>query len=207
MYPTDDRPRRRRGQELDDAILDAAWAQLADSGYSGFTIEAVAERAGTSRPVIYRRWEDRDELAGAAITHAINRLPRGEPADTGSLRGDLLALLRRSNDSRGETAALLVAVVGAYHAETGRSFADLRREAFGECAARTIDEVFDRAIARGEIDPARLTPRVRAVAFDLFRHDLMMNMRPLTDAEMTGIVDEVVLPLVMPRATPSADGR
>lgn len=180
---------------------------MADSGYSGFTIEAVAERAGTSRPVIYRRWEDRDELAGAAITHAINRLPRGEPADTGSLRGDLLALLRRSNDSRGETAALLVAVVGAYHAETGRSFADLRREAFGERAARTIDEVFDRAIARGEIDPARLTPRVRAVAFDLFRHDLMMNMRPLTDAEMTGIVDEVVLPLVMPRATPSADGR
>ncbi|MFW0792528.1 TetR/AcrR family transcriptional regulator [Gordonia sp. CPCC 205515] len=196
-----DRPRRRRGQELEDAILDAAWAQLAENGYAGFTIEAVAERAETSRPVIYRRFTDRADLAGAAIKHAMNRVPRDDPPDTGSLRGDLLAYLARANDHRGEIGSLLVAVISAYHAETGRSFAELREEAFGERAGRSMDMLFDRAVARGEADPARLTPRVRAVAFDLFRHDLMMTMAPLTEEAMAAIVDEVVLPLVTPRAT------
>ncbi|MGV9713585.1 TetR/AcrR family transcriptional regulator [Gordonia sp. NPDC003424] len=195
------RPRRRRGRQLEEAILDAAWAQLAESGYAGFTIEGVAERAGTSRPVIYRRWKDREELAGAAIKHALNRRSHREPDDTGSLRGDLLAILRRANDNRGQTAALIVAIVGAYHSETGRTFADLREEAFGERATANMNAIFDRAVARGEADPARLTPRVRSVAFDLFRHDLMMSMAPLSEAAMAAIVDEVVLPLVAPRAT------
>lgn len=196
-----DRPRRRRGQVLEDAILDAAWSLLAESGYAGFTIEGVAERAGTSRPVIYRRFSDRDELAGAAIKHTLNLVPREDPPDTGSLRGDLLAYLRRVNDSRAEISSLLVAIIGAYHLETGRSFAELREEAFGERAARNLDQVFDRAVARGEADPARLTPRVRSVAFDLFRHDLILTMRPLDDASMVAIVDEVALPLVVARAT------
>jgi AcrR family transcriptional regulator len=60
---------RRRGQALDDALLDAAWDELVERGYGRFTIEAVAARAGTSRPVIYRRWPTRSDLAIAAIRH------------------------------------------------------------------------------------------------------------------------------------------
>ena len=47
--------RRRRGPELEAALLDAAWAELDENGYSALTMEAVAARAGTSRPVIARR--------------------------------------------------------------------------------------------------------------------------------------------------------
>jgi AcrR family transcriptional regulator len=46
---------RRRGRHLEDALLDAAWAELTERGYAGFTLESVAKRAGTSTPVIYRR--------------------------------------------------------------------------------------------------------------------------------------------------------
>ena len=55
-----------------------------------------------------------------------------------------------------------------------------------------------RAVARGEADPDRLTPRVRAVAFDLFRHDLLVTAAPLNEDQIAAIVDEVFLPLVRP---------
>lgn len=194
-----ERPRRRHGQELEDAILDAAWAQLAETGYAGLTFEGVAERASTSRPVIYRRWSDRDELAAAAIMRFFARQSVPELPDTGSLRTDLLDLMRRANSNRAGMIPLLVTVVSSYHAETGHSFAELRERAFGERSRNSIAEIFDRAVARGEVDPSRLTPRVRDVAFDLFRHDLLMTLRPLSDEDMTAIIDEVVLPLVRPR--------
>jgi AcrR family transcriptional regulator len=46
---------RRRGKALEDAVLDAAWSELLDAGYARFTMETVAARAHTSRPVLYRR--------------------------------------------------------------------------------------------------------------------------------------------------------
>jgi len=60
-------PRRRRyGAALEEALLDAAWDELGEIGYAGFTVDAVARRAGTSRPVLYRRWPSRARLVLAA---------------------------------------------------------------------------------------------------------------------------------------------
>ncbi|WP_457098671.1 TetR/AcrR family transcriptional regulator [Microbacterium sp. P5_E9] len=190
--------RRRRGQELEDAILEAAWQQLVDGGYGNFTVDAVAERAETSRSVVYRRWEHRDTLVSAAIAFGLRR-SRVEAADTGSLRGDVIELLRRSSGARAPLAPLLSVMVGTYFSETGVSFADIRAQMLG--GGRThgaMDEIIERAIVRGEIDPARLTSRVRTVAFDLFRHDLLMTLKPLPDADIIEIVDEIFLPLVRP---------
>jgi AcrR family transcriptional regulator len=47
---------------LEQALLDAAWAQLVEQGYATFTMDAVAARAGTSRAVLYRRWSDKQEF-------------------------------------------------------------------------------------------------------------------------------------------------
>src|SRR5580704_17603611 len=58
---------RRRGEALETALLDAAWEELQAVGYAGLTTEAVADRAGTSRAVIYRRWPKRAELVIAAL--------------------------------------------------------------------------------------------------------------------------------------------
>jgi hypothetical protein len=57
----------------------------------------------------------------------------------------------------------------------------------------------DLAVERGEVDPAKLTPRVRSVALDLFRHELLMTHRAVPDDVLASIVDEIVLPLVRPR--------
>src|SRR5579863_3612643 len=84
---------RRRGEVLEAALLDAAWAELQAVGYAGLTMEAVADRAGTSRAVLYRRWRNRPELVIAAMRRHRPMLS-GEIPDTGSLRGDVLAVLR-----------------------------------------------------------------------------------------------------------------
>ncbi len=159
--------RRRRGQELDDAILDAAWAQLESAGYARFTVEAVAQRAGTSRPVIYRRWTDRDDLVGAAIAHELGRTRIPTP-DTGSLRGDVIEVLRWANQVRSRLIPMLSVLVGAYFTAGGPSFAELRARAFGQQPRGAIDEILDRAVARGEADPDRITARVRTVASTCF---------------------------------------
>jgi len=58
---------RRRGAALEAALLDAAWDELQVTGYQAMTMEAVADRAGTSRAVLYRRWPKRAELVVATL--------------------------------------------------------------------------------------------------------------------------------------------
>ncbi len=197
MDPIADSSRRRRGDELENALLDAAWLELSEGGYASFTIDAVAERAQTSRPVIYRRWPTRDELVVAAIRHGLRPIdvPLG---DTGSLRGDLLAVMRAANESRQDIAALISVHLGTYYRATGLAPADLR-ELMLEGRPSTVDTIMDRAIARGEIDPERLTPRVASLPFDLMRHELIMTLKPIPEQVMVEIVDDVFLPLVRPR--------
>ncbi|MFD0531901.1 TetR/AcrR family transcriptional regulator [Kitasatospora arboriphila] len=92
-------PERRRGAALEKALLDAAWEELTANGYARFTMDAVGRRAGTSPPVLYRRWADRDELVRAAIAHVLEE-SRIDAPDTGSLREDVLTLMRTINATR-----------------------------------------------------------------------------------------------------------
>lgn len=187
---------RRRGAVLVDALLDAAWDELVRGGYAAFTMDAVATRAQTSRAVIYRRWASRDELAFAAMRHHADRNPVAEP-NTGNLRGDLILLLQEASARRSEYAVLLSAHMAGLFEETGATLADLRERFLGERANGGLQEIiFRRAIERGELDAARLTPRLTTLAFDLVRHELLMTQRPVPDHVIVEIVDEVVLPVL-----------
>ncbi|WP_116947474.1 TetR/AcrR family transcriptional regulator [Jiangella endophytica] len=183
---------RRRGEALEAAIVDAVWAELAESGYAGLTVGGVAERARTSKAVLYRRWPGRAALVLAALTqHA----PSAEDVpDTGSLRGDLLALLRTI--TTGVSARSIDALWGLL-TETARDpqLAALVREQLAELQ-RTgpVVVVFERAVARGEVDAARLTPRLVRLPADLLRSELLVYGE-ITDAAIVEIVDDVVLPL------------
>ena len=188
------KPQRRRGAALENALLEAAWEELSEKGYDGFTIESVAERGRTSRAVVYRRWPSKPELVIAAIGHSGFRM-RVEIPNTGNLRDDLIGLLRSANLNRAPLGILMSARLGAFYAETGRSFADLRETYIGG-RTTALDTLLERAVARGEIDPAKLTPRVRGVAFDLYRHELLMTNQPVADEVIVSIIDEVFMPLV-----------
>ncbi|MBK8462408.1 MAG: TetR/AcrR family transcriptional regulator [Nigerium sp.] len=199
MTQTDDArrrtPKRRRGRALEAALLDAAWQELVDKGYDRFTIESVAERARTSRDVIYRRWPSKAELLRAAVTWVGTQQEVVIP-DTGTLRGDMIELMRQANRSRAQLGVQMILQLGGYYAETGTGLGELRSLVLSERGS-AVQTVLERAVARGEVDPAKLTPRVIAVPFDLYRQELLMTLHAVSDEAAESIVDEVFLPLVL----------
>lgn len=104
---------RPRSAELDDAILEAARDVLVDSGPNGLTFAEVAQRAGTTRPALYRRFADLDELAVAAVA---SFGAASAPKVTGDGLTDLTAELRSFR--RGITTTHGIALAGAVLAET-----------------------------------------------------------------------------------------
>ncbi|MFD4421997.1 TetR/AcrR family transcriptional regulator [Agromyces sp. NPDC058484] len=195
---------RRRGEALDTAILEAALDELAEVGYAGLTMERVAERARTGKASIYRRWPTRMELTLDAVRHAMP--DPTSPPDTGSLRGDLLALLR-------ESAALMDGPPGeALRGLLGDALADqqrmreLRRRSHGS-GVTAMTEIARRAVARAEIDPADVTPIRLEAGHSMLRQHFLFNGTPIDDDVIVAIVDEVVVPLFRPPARgPSSAG-
>ncbi|GAA5140655.1 TetR/AcrR family transcriptional regulator [Pseudonocardia adelaidensis] len=187
-------PERRRGAALEKALLDAAWEELAENGYARFTMDAVVRRAGTSPPVLYRRWSDREELATAAIAHVL-RESRLDVPDTGSLRGDILTLMREINATRVQLLTVMSAHLAGYHQATGTSPGDLL-DPVATGRKEAVDVLFDRAVDRGEIGPERLTERIKSLPFDLLRHELLTTFAPAPDRVLEEIVDTIFLPLV-----------
>ncbi|WP_205649426.1 TetR/AcrR family transcriptional regulator [Agromyces sp. LHK192] len=181
---------------MEDAVLAAGWDQLAEGGYAGFTYDAIARRAGTSKPVLYRRWPTREHLVEAVIEWRGSRDRLAVP-DTGALRTDLLALLREANQRPERYLALLSAQFGGLY--EGRLTPATIRERYLGTGPGAMSRVLDHAIERGEIEPGVLTPTVAAVPFDLFRMHVLLTLGPLEDGALVAIVDEVFLPLVSRR--------
>ncbi len=186
---------RRRGEALEAALLDAAWEELQAAGYAGLTMEAVADRAGTSRAVLYRRWRNRPELVVAAMRR--NRpMLSGEIPDTGSLRGDVLALLGRMSARLTEIGPDTVyGLLGDYLAH-GELFESLQGQVL-QISSGVMATILTRAADRGE---ARrdVSARIATVPTDLFRNELFRTRTAPSERVLAEIVDEIFLPLVRP---------
>jgi AcrR family transcriptional regulator len=190
-----ERTRRRRGEELRAALLDAAWDELVEVGYAKLTMESVAVRARTGIAVLYRRWANKDRLVLAAIEHHHSTHPIAVP-DTGTLAGDLLALLTAMSTAR----AAFFAVAGAsifagLLTDSGLTLAQARDEILGGTQFTSAEVVYRRAHERGEIDLERVPAALLTMPFDLVRHDLLMGLAPLAPARLHSIVEELFLPL------------
>ena len=146
--------------------------------------------------MLYRRWANKDQLVLAALEHYRSSHPVDVPG-TGTLRGDLLAALTGMGDAR--AAFFPIAAATAFSgllASTGLTPAQARDRILGDQRLARIRGLYQRAHDRGEIDLERIPPEVLAMPFDLVRHDLLMDLKPLKPARIQSIVDELFLPLV-----------
>ncbi|MBB4932686.1 AcrR family transcriptional regulator [Lipingzhangella halophila] len=190
---TDHRKRpRRRGDTLNAAILDATLAELADVGYQELTMEGVAERAQASKASLYRRWPSKATLAMDA---AYSALPSPEKvADTGSLRGDLLAMLRDATDQlSGPAGQAILGLMGDALASPERA-TEIRAHSRGS-SLRSARTIVRRAAARGEVDADAITDLQLQTIQALMRHHVISVGIPVPEDAINGIVDEVLLPL------------
>ncbi len=165
---------RRRGELLEHAVLEAAWDELADVGFPGLTMESVAARAKTGVAVLYRRWSNKDDLVMAALQH-YGRTRRIEIPDTGSLRGDMLALLGNVSDGRSSFTTVVTATFAGLLAGSGLTPAQVRERIMDDRPFWSA-AICRRAGERGEIDLDRIPPAVLTMPFDLMRHDMLMTL-------------------------------
>lgn len=148
-----------RSVQVIEDVRAATLAELSRTGFANLTIDAVARTAGVSRPTIYRRWPSKAALLQAVVEPLLERYD--VDPDTGSVSGDLLALmvLIRDNTARPEGRAIITA------AATGA--AELR-ELVRAANARTLAPLrraLERAVRRGELSPACDVPIIAYVIF------------------------------------------
>jgi AcrR family transcriptional regulator len=139
---------RPRSEEAHRAILAAVVALLAEHGLSGLTIEAVATHAGVGKTTIYRRWRTKNEL----VLEAMEQLrPPGPPPDTGSLLGDLRALVavQRERLEASQLPRVIPRVLGE-SLEDPELHAQIVERAVGPIRA-ILEEIVRRALERGEL--------------------------------------------------------
>ncbi|WP_040834647.1 TetR/AcrR family transcriptional regulator [Nocardia brevicatena] len=187
---------RRRGADLEDAILRAGADELLEHGYAGLTMGRVAARAGTNKNAIYRRWPNRLALGIAAYRQLAEAVT---PPDTGSLRDDALEMLRRANRHWSSPLGTVLRDLLAAAGGASELLAQLPDQS-ADATAATWLTILGRAVARGEAAPEALHPRVATVAIVLLRNEFVTRGIPTApDEVLVEIVDEVYLPLVRRR--------
>jgi AcrR family transcriptional regulator len=187
------RPRGRpRSETAQAAILSAAIALLLDEGLHAMSMDDVAERAGVSKATIYRWWASKELLALDALSTEWATATAAKRADTGSLRGDLLAVLRPwirqlNEKPYGRVIAGLVA-----QAQTDPEFAKLYREHFVQPRRDSTRVLFLRAIDRGEILPNTDVEVALDLLYGPIYHRMLHLHAPLNDRFTKDVVDAVI---------------
>jgi AcrR family transcriptional regulator len=182
----------RLGEERQQEILRAAYDILAEVGYAGLRFDAVAARARTSKATLYRHWPGKAELVAEAVRCC--KASKFEIPDTGSLRGDLLTLLRGMAEAMaGEDGPLLTGLVMAM-----RSDPELAAEMRSFAAAKSPvgREICARAVERGELCASGTSGLIEEIAPPLLFMRCFARGEPLDESFVAHIVDDILLPLL-----------
>ena len=188
------RPTGARAAAREQAILDAALSLVMEVGYDRLSMDALAERAHAGKATIYRRWSGKAEV----VAEAVRRRKCDDfaaPADTGSLRGDLLATFGHSVEAfTDEDASLIVGLVSAMQNDT--ELAGLIRRQMTEGKEEVFAVLVERAVRRGELRSAANATVANEVTSALFFNRVAMHCDAVDEAFVVHVVDDVVLPLL-----------
>lgn len=136
--------------EVTEAIRDAVFAELAETGYARMSMEAVARRARAGKAAIYRRWPSKAAMVLAMVSQVAANPPTFP--DTGSLRDDILNLLELSAAAfRSPTISRIVPDLLAEGSRDPEFGAEMYR-VVGEPRRALGRAMIVRAIERGELE-------------------------------------------------------
>ena len=181
---------RPRDPVIDRVVAEAALDLLAEHGYEGLTVEAVAQRAGVAKTTIYRRFGSKAELTAGAvmILAAAGRAPN---AGAGSTRDSLVAILREVIRALRNTVAgqIIPDLVGAMpsHPELIEAFAK-----FAEPRRAVFFEVLRRGVENGELRPDIDFELAADLLYGPIYYRLLVTRKPLKPSDAERIVDAVM---------------
>ena len=193
-------PPAKLGRPLDltrDAdILDAALDVLAEEGFDGMTIDMVAARAKAGKATLYRRWPSKTELVIDAVACMKNSdLNRDDLPDTGTLRGDLVAMIKpptiRDAERKLRVMAGLISLIAR-----NPELAEAARVAVIAPRAEINRTFLQRAIDRGEISPDVDIAMISNISPSMVTYRTMMLAKPVDRDFLISLIDKVILPAV-----------
>jgi AcrR family transcriptional regulator len=185
-----------RGQARVDAILAATVELLTEVGYQALTMDAVAARAQASKATIYRRWSNKPALVRAAL----DELDAGQNAavpDTGSLRGDFLAVMANLRERATAPYLAMIADLVAAQRHDEQLAAELRLHLANE-ELSPFHEALAAGVRRGELPADVDAELIHDVAEALIQRQLSVGA-PFDDAFISRVVDDVLLVLLANR--------
>jgi AcrR family transcriptional regulator len=183
----------RLDRSRDPAILNAALAALTENGYDATNMDDIAARAGVGKAAIYRRWASKAALITDVLVYWRPDLRTDDAPDTGSLAGDIEALIERAvaydNGLITNDLVLRVALEATRDPQLAAALDDLMLLRGG----RQISTILARAAARGEIAANRDWSLVADVltAMSLLR---VLNGRTVDANFLRQVTDALVLP-------------
>jgi AcrR family transcriptional regulator len=188
---------RRLDETRDPVILQAALEGVADVGYDRLTMDDIAARARAGKGALYRRWPSKAALMIDAIAAWRQQLAPQEAPDTGSLRGDLDAMVAGMPEWDDDSQQMVLVVSGLVTA--ARRDPELAAALAGpilDTPFALLREVFERAVDRGEIPPERDVVLVIETMLALITFRIVMKGELPGRPFVRRIVDEIVYPLL-----------
>jgi AcrR family transcriptional regulator len=197
---------RRRGDVLENAILQAAWDEWNEAGYTRLTMENIALRAKTNKNAVYRRWPSKAKIVAAAIgKHLTKPEGLGQVPDTGDVRSDMLALLhgivKPMQAIGGETIHGLMTEL--YGGNLIASLPEMLSDKADNELTEMIRAILLNAEKRGELKLSEVSPQVLSLPANLLFYEVLTTHEPVADDTITGIIDDIFLPLVRLSREPS----
>lgn len=184
---------RPRDASRDAAIATAALEVLAEHGYERMTMDQVAARAGAGKATLYRRWPSKADLLVHAVGQFGGTPTLAELPDTGTLRGDLVALMRpQSEEDQRRTLGIASGLASLLSADP--TLADAAGSALVEPFVASQRLLMRRAVERGEVSADVDVDTVAFVTPSMTAYRLIVQRRPVDVDLILRLVDAVVLP-------------
>ena len=186
----------RRGSDRRTAICNAVCELLAKVGYDRMTMDAIANQAKASKATIYRMWPDKPQLVVEALQCQFGA--SADAPDTGSLRGDLLALLNTAcYTADGETGEVMVGVLTA--AGHDPQLAETLTRTLYKDKSQLHAELVRRAVARGEVHAEADPSILHEVMHSMISGRKLWQFGPLDEEFARHMVDDILIPILMHR--------
>lgn len=184
-------PAARSGRH--EAICSAAFELLGEVGYDRMSMDAVAARARASKATIYRAWPTKPELVMESVIHRFGPTP--EPPDTGTLRGDLMAIMEVACQvANSPDGAVIMGLMSAAARDP-----ELSRTLF-RCVYETkhvmYESMIDRAVRRGEVPTGTDPKLLHEVLHAMVLTHKLWSPGTLDQEFVVRVVDDVLMPVL-----------
>ena len=191
---------RKRDHTRDPEILDVALDVLAETGYDGMTIDMVATRAKAGKATLYRRWSSKADLVLDAVVCMKSRdIDLDALPDTGTLRGDLVAMIKTPTIRESERKLKVMAGIASMIARSPE-LAAAAQNALVEPRASINRTFLRRAIERGEISADVDVEQLCMISPAMVAYRVLMLGKPVDREFLVSMIDKIVLPAAGLRA-------